>query len=392
MAARASHGAAKETVRVAFLGPLTGSIAAEGRSAGNGARLAVFLHNAQARARYRYDLLVLDDECDPATGVRLAAEIGADARVVAAIPHYCSAVAMRTVEVFHVHHLPVVVWGAELPEVVTGNTYPEIFRLNGSWIDQNRIMAPFMVGLGYRRWVVLFESSAYGQGHLRFFKQFLEGSDGVVVGAYAIDADQTSFASEMAAIKALDPEVVLVANPNARWLQAGLGLAEIPASSGLNTLSWRIHQALDDAAIDAQFQGTGGIMSPQFIGTLGARAEGALAIRGGAPLERLPGGQVFLEAYAQHDFEDRIEPYGPFAFAATTLIMDIVEKVGPDRRKIARELAAVKGHPTILGPVSFDASGQNIAAPITKYVVQDRKWIVWEDSDYATGRRRLKRL
>jgi len=185
---------------------------------------------------------------------------------------------------------------------------------------------------------------------------------------------------------------VLVANPNARWLQAGLGMLAVPANSGLNTLSWRIHRALEEARVEAQFQGTGGIMSPPFIDTLGVRAEGSLAIRGGAPLERLPGGTMFRDAYAQEGFADPIEPYGPFAFAATTLVMDIIELVGPDRATIAEALAAVRGHATILGPVTFDPTGQNIAAPITKYVVQDRKWVVWEESDYAVGNRHLKGL
>jgi branched-chain amino acid transport system substrate-binding protein len=29
---------------------------------------------------------------------------------------------------------------------------------------------------------------------------------------------------------------------------------------------------------------------------------------------------------------------------------------------------------------------------ITKYVVQDGKWMVWEDSEYASGKRKLAGL
>ena len=41
------------------------------------------------------------------------------------------------------------------------------------------------------------------------------------------------------------------------------------------------------------------------------------------------------------------------------------------------------------GEISFDDHGQNTVAAITKYVVQDGKWVVWEDSEYATGKRKL---
>ena len=34
-------------------------------------------------------------------------------------------------------------------------------------------------------------------------------------------------------------------------------------------------------------------------------------------------------------------------------------------------------------------NGQNTIALITKYVVQDGKWTVWEDSEYASGKRKL---
>jgi branched-chain amino acid transport system substrate-binding protein len=75
---------------------------------------------------------------------------------------------------------------------------------------------------------------------------------------------------------------------------------------------------------------------------------------------------------------------------AATLLMDTIDKVGPDRRKIIGELAKVKDRDSITGPITFDSHGQNTVAAITKYIVQDGKWVVWEDSEYASGKRKLK--
>ncbi|MFL5419172.1 MAG: hypothetical protein ACJ79Y_00190, partial [Myxococcales bacterium] len=86
------------------------------------------------------------------------------------------------------------------------------------------------------------------------------------------------------------------------------------------------------------------------------------------------------------------EAYGPFAFAAASLLMDTIEKVGPDRRKIMGELANVKGRDSIVGTITFDDHGQNTVPAITKYVVQDGKWVLWEDSEYASGKRKLRGL
>src|SRR5512147_2742606 len=103
---------AKETVRLAFIGPLTGGNSAIGLGGRNSADLAVKLRNADPKARYQYDLVVLDDECKPDTGVQVATKAAADRNVVAGVTHYCSVVAMATRETFHRFGLPTVVWGA----------------------------------------------------------------------------------------------------------------------------------------------------------------------------------------------------------------------------------------------------------------------------------------
>ena len=59
------------------------------------------------------------------------------------------------------------------------------------------------------------------------------------------------------------------------------------------------------------------------------------------------------------------------------------------RKKVIEELANVKERDSIVGKVTFDDHGQNTVAVITKYVVQDGKFVEWDDSEYATGKRKL---
>jgi len=72
------------------------------------------------------------------------------------------------------------------------------------------------------------------------------------------------------------------------------------------------------------------------------------------------------------------------------LILDKIEAVGPDRAKVTAALGDVKNYDSIIGPVTFDDHGQNTVPLITKYVAQDGKWVVWEDSEYGSGKRKLK--
>ena len=71
------------------------------------------------------------------------------------------------------------------------------------------------------------------------------------------------------------------------------------------------------------------------------------------------------------------------------LILDTIEQVGPDRKKVIAALGNVKDRNSIIGKITFDDHGQNTVPLITKYVVQDGKFVEWNDSEYASGKRKL---
>ena len=366
----ASSAGAKDTVRIAFVGPLTGGNSAIGLGGRNSADLAVKLRNQDGKAKYQYDLVVLDDECKPDAGVQVATKAGSDRTIVAGVTHYCSVVAMATVDTYHRFGLPVVVWGAVLPDITYANDFKEVHRVNGTMINQNETNAKFVTERGYKRVAVIHDTTDYGKGHDKYFTQFLTKDGGKVLIDLGVTADQQDFTAELTQIKATNPEALYF--------------------GGLTPIGVRIRAQMDKLGLNAQFDGTSGIVNDDFIKALGPLAEGVLAFREGAPAEKLPGGKKFLEDYNKQGYTNPPEAYGPFAFAGAKLVMDVIEKVGPDRKKVAAELRKQKDVDTIVGKVTFDDHGQNTVPVITKYVVQDGKWVLWEDSEYASGKRKLR--
>ena len=364
---------AKDTVKIAFVGPLTGGVAANGLGGRNSADLAVKLRNEDPKAKYKYELVVLDDECKPNVGVQVATKAAADKAIIAGVTHYCSAVAMSTVDVYRRFGMPAIVWGAVLPEITYGNDYKEVHRVNGTMINQNEVAAKFMTGLGYKKWVVIHDTTDYGKGHNKYFSQYLAKAGGQIVGTFGVTADQQDFTAELTKVKELKPDVVYF--------------------GGLTPIGIRIRSQMDKLGIKAAFEGTSGIKSAAYHDGLGKDlAEGSLSFIEGAPWEKLPGGLNFIAKYSQAKYAEPPEAYGPFAFAATTLIMDAIEKVGPDRKKVRDALNSTQNADTIIGKVTFDDHRQNIVPLISKYVVQDNKWVLWEDSEYATKKRKLPGL
>ena len=370
IAALSFSASAKQTVRIAFVGPLTGGNSAIGLGGRNSADLAVRLRNADPKAKYTYELLVLDDECKPDAGVQMATKAGSDRTIVGGVTHYCSVVAMATVDTYHRFGLPAIVWGAVLPDITYAHSFKEIHRVNGTMINQNETNAKFMAEHGYKKVAVIHDTTDYGKGHNQYFSAALAKiGKAKIVGTFGVTADQQDFTAELTQIKALNPDALYF--------------------GGLTPIGVRIRAQMDKLGLKAQFDGTSGIVNDDFIKALGPLAEGALAFREGAPAEKLPGGKKFLEDYNKQGYGNPPEAYGPFAYAAAELLMDAIEKVGPDRKKIIAELANVKDRDSIVGKITFDDHGQNTVPAITKYVVQDGKWLTWEESEFASGKRKL---
>ncbi len=364
---------AKDKVTVAFIAPLSGGNAAVGLGGRNSADLAVKLRNADPKAKYTYEVISLDDECKPNVGVQVATKVATDRNVIGGVTHYCSAVAMATVDVYHQFGMPAIVWGAVLPDITYANDFKEVTRVNGTMINQNETNAKFMLAQGYKKWAVIHDTTDYGKGHNQFFSKFVKEGGAQILGTFGVTADQQDFTAELTQIKSLKPEVIYF--------------------GGLTPIGVRIRSQMEKLGMsDIQFEGTSGIVSDAYIEGVGAPlAEGTLAFREGAPVEKIPGGQFFMEKYKAAGYSEPAEAYGPFAYAAMHLLIDVIEKVGPDRRKVRDELRRTKNADSIVGPITFDDHGQNSVALITKYVVQDGKWVLWEDSEYAAGKRKLKK-
>ena len=362
----------KETVKLSFIGPLTGPHAAMGIGGRNSFMLAVKQRNEDPKTKYHYEVEVIDDECKPDVGVQAALKACGDPDIIACASHYCSMVAITTADTFHNCGLSSTVWGAVLPDITYGNDYVEICRANGTMVQQNQVHAQWAWDQGFRTVCIMHDVTDYGRGHLKYFSEAWEALGGEILSIDGVLIDQADFTAELTKIKALEPDLVYF--------------------GGLTDRGVAIKSQLEKLEMKCQFDGTSGIKNEAFNDALGEDAEGVMSWLEGAPMEKLPGGARFLEAYEKEGYEQPPEAYGAFAYVAANLIVDAIEEVGPDRKKVAERMDKTKKEDTIIGPVEFDDHGQNIMALVTGYVSQDGKWVVWEDSEYASGKRTLPGL
>lgn len=362
----------KEVVKISFLGPLTGQNAAMGTGGLNSVTLAVEEANANPDYKYTYEIVPIDDECKPDVAVQAALMATSDPEIIASVGHYCSMTAIATADTFHNNGLENVVWGAVLPAITLGNDYIEVSRVNGTQVEQNQANAKFMAEVrGAKTISILYDTSDYGKGHLEWIKHWAPEFGLTVLSEQGITIDQGDFTTELTKIKNENPDILYLGaltdvGVPIRTQMVKLGMADIP------------------------LEGTSGIKTDAFIEGVGAEnSEGVVAWLDGPPLAALPGGPAFLAAYTAAGFKEPPESYGPFAYVAAQIVISAIEAVGPDRAKVAEYVNTTNLQDTIIGPVIFNAYGQNEIPLASAYVVQDGKWVYWPESEYASGVRKM---
>jgi branched-chain amino acid transport system substrate-binding protein len=358
-----------KTIKIAFLGPLTGPNAAQGNGAKNCFDLAVKQANKSGKFPFTIEMVALDDASDPAVAVSAALKAVSDPMVVAASGHWNSSCALATIHTFHSFKMPFMVWGAISPRVTEYN-YPEVTRNCPTLVQENVPFAKWVIeDLGYKSFSILSDTTDYGEQNTKAFKSLAEKHKAQILSVDAVPTGTTDFRPILTKIKGLNPSAIYF---------GGVVMEGALARSQMEKLG-----------IDKLFCAVSGLADEKFNEVAGKAAEGVVITKPGFDLDELKGGVDFKKAYEAEGYKEPMGAYGIYAFEAANIILAAVKQVGPDDKvAIAKAIRGIK-YDGILGTTTFDENGQTELALVTKLVSQDGKWVKWENSEYATGKRQL---
>jgi len=364
-----SFAAEKTTVKIGFIGPLTGPNAAFGLGARNSADLAVKETNRRGDSPYRYELVVMDDASDPSTGVAAATKLCTIDKVAVATTHFNSPVGLATIHVFHRYGTPQMFWGGIHPDITYKHNYPEVTRICANTIVEHNQLASFLVEkLGYKTWSIIYDTTSYGDSCHKAVKDALAKVGGEVLSADGVPVGTQDFRPILSRIKALKPgpQVIYFGGVVTEAALIKLQMTEM----GMKNLL---------------YAGVTGFDSETFNKTARDAAEGTVIVGKKAIGEDSP----FVKAYKAEGYKEYYEATGPYAYDATNLITAVINKVGPDDKKLlAKTIRGIEYH-GILGPTKFDEFGQTLTGGLTMKVSQEGNWVPWDASEYSTGKRSL---
>lgn len=342
---------AQETVKVGFIGPLSGGNAQQGLSARNGFQLAVDQANASGLP-FRIEPVILDDAANPQTGVAAALKLTNDGGVVAATGHWNSGVALATIPVFQRAGIPFVIWGAISPKITERNN-PMVSRVVTTLVNTNEPLAKWAVGGVGRKVAIVSDTSDYGAANTQNFDKFFKAAGGTVVATEAAPVGTTDFRALLTKIKAASPDAVYF--------------------GGVVTEAGLVRQQMTELGMAVPMIGVDGFHDVEFVKIAGAAAEGTIS--GIAKEQGNPQLETLMKDYQAAKFAEPSTTYTKNAYDAANIIVAALRTAGTkDRAAIARTIRATQ-YDGALGHTSFDENGQTrLPVELELRVVKNGAW------------------
>jgi branched-chain amino acid transport system substrate-binding protein len=356
-AALSACGPRENVVEIAIAAPLTGDTGAEGQGIKRAVIMAVEEANASGRFPYKIVAKPFDDRADPREAVNVANLIISDPRIVAVVGHYTSGCSIPAAKVYARAPIGMVSPGATNPEVTLQQLSPDwigprvVFRDVATDDVQGAAAAQFAYKkLGKRRVAVVHDKTPYGQGIAEQFQKTFEELGGKVVSFDGISIGDRDFKALLTKIKgdSSRPE--------------GLYFGGLYTEAGLLLVQMR-ELGLKDPFV---FISDDGAQSPVLYEVAGDAADGAYLTTIGVPVEELPSAQDFILRYKKRwtGSSEDIKPFDHFGYEAANIVLDALEKAGPDREKVLAALPSIR-HKGIIGTTVFDDKGDTLNKIVT---------------------------
>ncbi|WP_346825177.1 branched-chain amino acid ABC transporter substrate-binding protein [Serratia inhibens] len=352
----AAPAQAADTVLIGLAGPLTGPSARIGKDLENGAQLAIADANAQKPTLngkpVTFKLVSEDDQSDPRTAVAVAQRL-VDEGVAGVVGHWNTGTSIPAARIYHDAGI------AQVAPVATGHAYTQqgfdtSFRVMGHDDDGGNYAGEYAVKvLKAKRIAVIDDRTAFGQGLADEFIKSLAAQGIQPVAREYVDDKTVDFSAVLTTVRSKDADLIFF--------------------GGVDSQAAPLARRIKQLGMNTQLMGAGGFVSQTFLTLAQKEGEGVVALEPGLPLEQMPGGKAFEQAYRDR-YKTHIELHAPFAYDATRVLIAAIEQAGSaNPADYLPKLRAIH-YQGVTGNIAFDPQGNLQQPSFTLYKVVDGKW------------------
>lgn len=352
------QAAAKEAVRVAFVGPTTGSGSADLLLAAKGAQLAVDQRNAKGGicGGRQVTMEYSDDKADPKEAAVVATKLSGDTGILGVLHGWNSSAVLAAAPIFNEVGLVQVDYYGVSPKIRDAGPYT--FRVIPTGDLMARYLADWMVnGEGYKKIAGFYENTDFGIGLYDVFAKAVKEFGGEIVANEAVLMDQKDFSAILAKFKAAKPEAVVIFG---QYEAAAFWLKQAP-----------------DVDFSAPLYGSDGIFAPELIKLGGKAVEGVHSVSAYTVDSPDPYVADFVKAFRTAFSSDPNNGAG-YTYDAMVVLLDGLDGGACSRADAMKWLTnSVKDIPGVTGKISFDKDGDRMFQQglYLKLIVKDGNFV-----------------
>ena len=338
-----------DSVKIGFNVPLTGFAAADGKSALNGAKLAVKQANQAGGINGKMiELVIYDDQASPKQAVPISNKLIEKDKVVAAISGSYSGATRAAAGVFQSAEIPYISAYAVHPEITKAGNY--IFRTSFMGEVQGRAGAKLIGATLQRKRVVLITlKNDFGKSLAAGFKEAAGQFNLQIVNEYEYSIKDRQFGPIVAKVKADAPEAIYATG---YFFTAGPLVSQLRA-----------------AGITVPVIGQEGYDSEQFIKIAGKASEGTIITTSLDRDSNSSETRSFIsefEAMAGH----KVDMVAASGHTAMKVLVAAMKKAGTTSPSAIRNAIAQTNLVASTGSISFNDLGE-VQKNVQVQVVRD---------------------
>ena len=345
-------GASADPIRIGFNVPLTGFAAADGKSALEGARLAVEQVNASGGIGGKtVELLVYDDQANPNEAALIAVRMTTADEVIAGISGSYSGSTRAAATVFQENGVPYISAYAIHPDITRAGDY--VFRTSFTGEVQGRAGAKLVGGfMGLKRVALITLGNDFGRSLAAGFKEVAPefGIEITCEAEYSID--DLDFGPIVSKVKADAQDAIY--------------------ASGYFFTTGPLVRQIRAAGINVPIIGQEGYDSQKFIEIAGRASEGIVITTSLDRDSTSPVTQAFLSEF-ERTAAFPADMVAASAHTAVLVMADALRRAPTGGRAALREALAASNVDASTGRISFNALGE-VRKDVQVQVVRDGAW------------------
>lgn len=349
---------AGDTIKIGFLGALTGDVAMFGKPTLVGMKMAADELNAAGGVNgKKIEIVEADNRGDKQEGAAVTQKLISRDNVIAIVGDPTTGITKVAAPIAQKSQVVLLSAGATGPGVVENGDF--IYR--DTLLDSVAIPAVidfFAKDLNYKKVAVITsDNNDYSVGLSQTFRDAAKGKGITIVADEKVKDGDKDFSAQITNIKAKKPDVIFF--------------------SGYYTEGALIMKEARKQGLKANMFGGDGLFSPKLVELGGTAVEGTMSALGFSPEQASPVTAKFVEAFKAKNNGEEPGLFDAQGYDAIMLLADAMKRANSVDPKVFKDaLAKTKGFEGVSGTITIRDNREPIKSPLALLEVKSGKFVL----------------